>query len=256
MYKNKKIICVIPARLASTRLPRKMLATLHNRPLLSWVWDAASSVSLFDEVVFAIDSFETAEIINQFNGRFIMTSPHCLSGTDRLVELAIKQELKADVWINWQGDEPFIQENMILELLQTCDESIEQIWTLKKLIQKSEDIFSPNIAKIVCDNKGRALYFSRSPIPYFRDQLNHKELIAKNVYYKHIGLYAFTTQALKDIARMNKSILEDAEKLEQLRFLEHGLSIKVHESMYEVFGIDTLEDLIKAEQYVKNNIIK
>lgn len=254
--KTKRIVCVIPARLASTRFPRKMLASIADRPLLAWVWEAAKNVDLFDDVVFAIDSEQTAQIIESFGGKYFMTSPECKSGTDRLVELCMNEKIKADIWVNWQGDEPFIVPSMISDLLQTIDADGIDMWTLKKLITKSEDIFSPKIAKVVCSANGNALYFSRAPIPCFRDETDPEVLVKEKMYYKHVGIYAYTTQALRKIAGMNASALEDAEKLEQLRLLDYGFLIRLHETDQEVFGIDTPEDLVNAEARVQGMLNK
>ncbi len=252
MFHQKKIICVIPARLASTRFPSKMIANLAGRPLLAWVWEAAQRVTLFDDVVFAIDAKSTADVINSFGGRYIMTDPACKSGTYRLVELLTTGKIQADILVNWQGDEPFITPDMVTTLLQTCNQPEEEMWTLKKLIQKPEQIFAPNIAKVVCDLNGFAMLFSRAPIPFFRDERDPAVLLSKKIYYKHVGLYAFTAQALQKIAKMGDSLLEDAEKLEMLPLLEHGLRIRVHETDQEVFGIDTTADLAQAEAHVQN----
>lgn len=248
MKTAKRIVCVIPARLAATRFPRKMLTNIAGRPLLSWVWEAAKKVDLFDDVFFAVDSDEIADVIKSFGGKFFMTDLACKSGTDRLVELCLQDKIQADIWVNWQGDEPFISSDMIASLLQSIDDNAgTDMWTLKKLITKPEDIFSAKIAKVVCDTQGNALYFSRAPIPFFRDETNPEVLVQQKNYYKHVGLYAYTTQALHKIAAMGSSILEDAEKLEQLRFLAYGLKIRLHETDKEVFGIDTPEDLINAQ---------
>lgn len=167
MINNKTVTCIIPARLQSTRFPRKMLTTLAGRPLLSWVWDAASQVQGFDEIIFAVDDQEIGDVIAGFGGRYVLTSPECKTGTDRLVELYNRNLLKTDIIVNWQGDEPFIVPEMIYSLLQTCSNPNEEMWTLKKQIQKPEQIFAPNNAKVVCDSQGFALYFSRAPIPFF-----------------------------------------------------------------------------------------
>lgn len=239
-----KIVCVIPARLASSRFPRKVLALLGEKPLLQWVWEAATIVDLFDDIVFAIDALETARLIDSFKGKYYMTSPDCASGTDRLIELQEKELIEGDVWVNWQGDEPFIQLEMIENLLQSVKQENTDIWTLKKKLQKVEEIENPNIVKVVTDSKGQALYFSRSPIPYDRDSLNNAP------YYKHIGIYAYKDKALRSIASFSPSPLECAEKLEQLRFLENGLKIQVHETTHETLGIDTLEDLASAHSRI------
>jgi len=242
-----KVVCVIPARLKSTRFPRKMLTSLRGKPLLQWVWEAANKVKDFNRVLFAVDAPEIAELIKSFGGQVEMTSESCASGTDRLVELQQKNLLKADIWVNWQGDEPFIQEAMIQDLLQTCSSEKSDLWTLKKRIVNPEEIHSPQVAKVVCDAKGYALYFSRSMIPFYRDPRPENE----KIYFKHIGLYAYTSEALQKISHISPFYLEEAEQLEQLRFLAHGLKIRVHETNYEVFGIDLPEHLAKAEARLK-----
>lgn len=249
MFGGKKIACIIPARLSSTRLPEKVLVNIAGKPMLQWVWDAANKTTFFSDIVFAIDSEKTAKIIKDFGGKFLMTSENCKSGTDRLIEVMHSGEVEADIFVNWQADEPFINPQMILELLKTCNSSPADVWTLKKKIVKDEDIISPNIAKVVCDNEGHALYFSRSTIPYYRNQNVEK------VYYKHIGIYAYTVEALRKIAKTKHSYLEEAEALEQLRFLQHKISIQVHEVENEVIGIDTIEDVEKAEKMAKDFIV-
>ncbi len=244
---TKKIACVIPARLKSTRFPKKMLATLKGRPLLQWVWDSARKVPLFGEVVFAIDAEETAQLIRGFGGKFIMTSEKCTNGTERLIELLEKNLVTADIWVNWQGDEPFINEQMIRDLLQSCEDEESDVWTLKKKIVNIDEASNPQIAKVVCDHRGYALYFSRSPIPYYRDVTDS----AQKNFYKHVGLYAFTPESLRKISCLQPCAVEVAEQLEQLRFLYHHLRVRVHETQYEVFGIDLPEHLALAEAHLE-----
>lgn len=246
MLKQKNIVCVIPARLKSTRFSEKMLCKLSGKPLLQWVWEAANKTTLFREVFFAVDSEKTANLIKSFGGKYLMTSENCKSGTDRLIEIMHSGKVEADIWVNWQGDEPFITTQMIFDLLSNCDKNDSDVWTLKKRIDKEEQITSANVAKVVCDVEGFALYFSRSTIPFYRDNDG-----AERIYYKHVGLYAYTTNALRKISKIGHSYLEDAEKLEQLRFLHHGISIKVNETNQEVIGIDTPQDLQRAEEYAK-----
>lgn len=238
MLGTKKIICIIPARLKSTRFPRKMLASLQGKPLLQWVWEAAKEVAIFDEVSFAVDSEETASLIDSFGGFYYMTSEECQSGTERLIELS--KQIDADIWVNWQGDEPFINEMMIQDLLQSCLEETSDVWTLCKRIENADEIANPHVAKVVRDGKGFALYFSRSTIPYYRDREGDE-------FYKHVGLYAFTKEALQKMATFEPCYLEQAEQLEQLRFLYNGLKVRVHETTHDVFGIDLPEHLAKAE---------
>lgn len=249
MIGSHRVACIIPARLGSTRFPRKMLEMLCGKPLLQRVWNQAKSVSVFDHVAFAIDAQETADLIDTFGGVYHMTSPECPSGTDRLIEVMGQNPIDADIWVNWQGDEPFITEKMIAELLQTCQTDQSDVWTLKKKITRREEITSPHFAKVVCDHQGYALLFSRSPIPFYRDAAPEEN----KVFYKHIGLYAFAKMALEKIAQMRPCAIEYAEQLEQLRFLYNNLRIKVHETEHDVFGIDLPEHLVRAEAELKKS---
>lgn len=239
-----KTVCVIPARLASTRFPRKVLCDLEGKPLLQWVWDAAHACGMFDEICFAIDASETARIIERFEGRYHMTSTNCQSGTDRLIEVMQSGALEGDIWVNWQGDEPFIEKEMIAALLQTTARPAVDIWSLKKRIDAQDTLDDPNVVKVVTNEDGHALYFSRAPIPYCRDS----RVFKSGIHYKHIGIYAFTARALHVIGTLNPTPLERVERLEQLRFLEQGLSIQVHETHCDSLGIDVPEDLVRAQQ--------
>lgn len=251
---NRKITCVIPARLSSQRFPEKILTNLLDKPLLQWTFDSASKVEIFDKVVFAIDSKKTASLLKTFNAPYIMTSSNCVSGTHRVIEVMQSGKIQSDIWVNWQADEPLIKPEMINELLN----GDADIWTLKKEITSFVEINNPNIVKVVCDAKDNAMYFSRNPIPFYRsnkdlsckDQSYKDQSCKDRKYFKHIGLYAFTTKSLNLISKMPACYLEDAEMLEQLRFLYYGLSIKTHETKHEVFGIDTVEDLINIEKMV------
>ncbi len=240
--KKSRIICVIPARLASTRFPRKILALLGGKPLIQWAFEAAIATGFFDRVVVAVDSCETAAVVALFGAEAMMTSPDCLSGTERIIELVTSGALDGDIFVNWQGDEPFICREMIADLLQVSSASI---WTLKKRITASESS-SPHLVKVVTDQRGLALYFSRAQIPHYRD--NHPN--EKKLYYKHIGLYAYTREALHQMAHLPPSGLEMAEQLEQLRYLESGLKIGVHETQQQSVGIDLPEHLDEAEKYL------
>ncbi len=237
MHKNKSIVCVIPARMQSTRFPRKMVAPLGGKPLIQWAFEGAKKVSFFDKVVVAVDGDELYDIVTGFGGEALITSPDCLSGTDRLIELQQTGKIQGDIWVNWQGDEPFLTEETIGSLLQTCDAPSGEIWTLKRKITKKEEIESPHVVKVVCDARGRALYFSRSCIPSDKKNL-----------YAHVGIYAYTDEALRKIGGFSPSPLEKQESLEQLRYLYHGMQIEVHEISQEIFGIDTKEELAIAEQ--------
>lgn len=241
-----KVVCVIPARLNSERFPRKVLSQLGSKPLLQWVWEAATSCTQFDEVVFAVDHAETENLIKTFGATSIMTSETCPCGTDRLTELMEKGAIEGDIWVNWQGDEPFVHSLMIDDLLQTAEKGESDVWTLKKKIECDEEVSSPHVVKVVTDLQKKALYFSRSPIPYSRAE--------KATYYKHIGLYAFTKEALIKIQKMSPTPLECFESLEQLRFMEQGLTLEVHETNFETRGIDVPEDLAAAEKQVSTSV--
>lgn len=245
MIGSKKVSCIIPARLASTRFPKKILAELGGKPLIQWVWEAANRVHIFDEVLFAIDEEETAQVIESFGGRFLMTSKECVSGTERLVELWKKNLVKSDLWVGWQADEPFITSIMIEDLLQSCEEDECGIWTLCKKIDNSLEIQSPHVVKVVRNFLNEALYFSRSPIPFVRDKGVNQS------FYKHVGMYAFSSEALEKISTLPLCAIEEMEKLEQLRFLNYGLKIKVHQTEDEIFSIDIPEHLATAEKFLQ-----
>lgn len=243
---------MIPARLASSRFPRKILADLGGRPLLQWVWTAACKTGFFDQVVVAVDAEETAEVVRGFGGHAEMTAVSCVNGTERLVELVKDGRVQGDIFVNWQGDEPFIDSVMIGDLLQTCNKRDSDIWTLKKKIVDSSQILSPHTAKVVTDSEGRALLFSRSPIPYYRDSRPENE----KTFYKHIGIYAFSREAVLKIARLPLCPIEEAEQLEQLRWLYNGLRIRLHETKKEVTGIDLPEHLAAARELIEKSSLQ
>lgn len=236
---KQKVICVIPARLQSTRFPQKILAPIDGKPMIQHVWEAATACPQFDSVHFAIDHEKTADVIEGFGGQYQMTSPGHATGTHRIAEFQEVSGIEGDIWVNWQGDQPFIQQQMIDDLLQGVDSDGASVWTLKKKADP-EEINSPNAVKVVTDTIGRALYFSRSPIPHNRTQLGSVEV------YKHIGLYAFTSSALKLFPTLERTPLSLAEDLEQLLFLEHQVPIQVYQTQYEALGVDMPQDLLKA----------
>ncbi len=247
MLSSKRLVCVIPARLASTRFPKKLLIKLLNKPLLERVWEAATSVSFFDQVLFAVDDEELAQVVKGFKGNYVLTPKEIPSGADRVAYVQKMGLEKADVWVNWQADEPFIKEKMIIDLLQGVEDPTIAIWTLKKKITESKEVDNIHIAKVVTDANGCALYFSRSPIPCYRDETPWEE----KVYFKHVGLYAYSNEALAKIATLPQVLSEEAEKLEQLRFLHYGLKIKVNMTLETAFGIDLPEHHAQAEEILK-----
>ncbi len=223
MIGDKKVVCIIPARLCSTRFPRKVLASLMGKPLVQWAWEGALKVPCFDEVVVAVDSEEVAEKVTSFGGRYFMTSPDCSNATERLIEIQKRGLLHGDIWVNWQSDEPFLSAVSIEDLLQSAVHDHADVWTLKSSVEASAAL-DPNICKVVCDHEGFALYFSRSIIPYNRDGIENKSI------FKHIGLYAYTEDSLEKISMLPSCEIEEMEMLEQLRFLFYGLKIQVHET--------------------------
>ena len=235
---GKKITCVIPARLQSTRLPNKILRDLAGKPLMQRVWEQAKSCPRFDQVVLAIDSIEAKRVAEQIQANYIMTDPSCPSGTHRMIELVQSANLSSDIWVNWQADEPFICDEMIENLLQGIDENeTVGIWTLKKTLAPGEWT-NPNVVKVITDVKGHAIFFSRLPIPFYRDQTEVTSPLAA----KHVGIYAYSDEALKTIAVLPPSQLAAAEMLEQLAYLEYGLPIRVFSTERESHGIDTEQD--------------
>jgi 3-deoxy-manno-octulosonate cytidylyltransferase (CMP-KDO synthetase) len=227
-----KIIAVIPARLASTRLPRKMLRDIHGKPLAVWVYKAVRSSPLLDDVIIATDSEEILVACKKHACNARMTSDKRRSGTERVHE--ISQSIPADVYINVQGDEPMIRAAHIEALATLMKNPDIPVGTLKTPAS-SEDIANPNAVKVVTDTNQRALYFSRSTIPYDRDA-SHPE------YFKHLGIYAYRKPFLDKFVTLPESSLERGERLEQLRFLENGIPIYVAETSYDSIGVDTEED--------------
>jgi 3-deoxy-manno-octulosonate cytidylyltransferase (CMP-KDO synthetase) len=235
-------IVVIPARLASTRLPRKILRQIAGRPLLAHVYEAARSCTQVREVIVAIDSEEVAGVCRTNGWHFQMTSPAHRSGTDRVHEVA--QSLSADVYVNLQGDEPLARREHLDSLLALMERPDVQIGTLKTPCA-TEDISNPNAVKVTTALDGRALYFSRATIPFDRERTRQVRC------FKHLGFYAYRKAALDAFHSWPESELERSERLEQLRFLEHGWAIHVAETPFDTVGVDTEEDLLRAERILQ-----
>ena len=233
-----KTIAIIPARLASTRLPRKMLRQIAGQTLLGRVYEGVRSSPLLSDVIVATDSDEIMQVCRQHGWNARMTSAAHRSGTERVRE--ISDSVAADVYLNIQGDEPLTRAEHIATLLLLMKDTNIQLGTLKTPA-KSEDINNPNAVKVVTDASGKALYFSRATIPYDRDG-------ASPGYFKHLGFYAYRKAALDRFCALPESSLEHSERLEQLRFLENGLSIHVAETPYDTVGVDTEEDLRRVEK--------
>ncbi len=228
-----KTVAVIPARLASTRLPRKMLRDIAGKALVGWVYEAVRSSPLLADVIIATDSEEIMDVCNRHGWKARMTSSSHRSGTERVHE--ISNHMTADVYLNVQGDEPLVRPEQIASLVEVMNDSTIQVGTLKTLCP-AQDIHNPSAVKVVTEVHGRALYFSRATIPFDRDATAPR-------YFKHLGLYAYRKSALDFFVNHPESALERAERLEQLRFLENGISIYVGETPYDSVGVDTAEDL-------------
>jgi len=243
-----KVIGIIPARYDSKRFPGKVLADILGRPLIQRVYEQARKAELLDEILVATDNEEIFKVVENFGGKAVMTSSNCKSGTDRLAEVA--GSLDADIFINIQGDEPLISPELISRVAQALieDNAIE-IATVARKVTTQEELNNPNVVKVVIDNDGFALYFSRAQIPYVRDFLEIKNL--GSVCYKHIGLYGYKRGFLLNFALMKQGPLEKVEDLEQLRALENGYKIKVVITQRDSIGVDTQEDLEKVRKILR-----
>ena len=244
-----KFIGIIPARYASTRFPGKPLAILGGKTVIQRVYEQASSV--LEEAYVATDDERILQVVEQFGGRAVMTRADHKSGTDRIEEAAEKIGTDADVIINVQGDEPFIQPSQIETLMRLFDNPTTQIGTLGKRFDSIEATLNPNSPKIVTDLQGFALYFSRSIIPFVRGK-EQTEWLKSYPFLKHLGLYAYRREVLHEITQLPQSPLELAESLEQLRWLENGYRIRVGLTDVETVGIDTPEDLERAEEFLNH----
>ncbi len=238
-----KVIAVIPARLTSTRLPRKMLREIQGRPLVVWVYQAVRSSSLLDDVIIATDSDEILHACRKHSCNARMTSDKHRSGTERVHE--ISQTVDAEVYINVQGDEPMVrpeQVGAIVDLMKNdlMNDPKIQVGTLKTPAEPA-DVSNPNAVKVITDLSGRALYFSRATVPFDRDGSQPK-------YFKHLGIYAYRKPALERFVTLPESSLERAERLEQLRFLENGIPIHAAETPYDSIGVDTEEDFVRVSE--------
>ena len=240
-------IAIIPARFASTRFPGKPLAVLGGKTVIQRVYEQVSTV--LDHVYVATDDQRIYDAVMQFGGRAVMTRTDHKSGTDRICEALDKIGGHFDVVINVQGDEPFIQPSQLRTVMAAFDDPTTQIATLGKRFDSIEAVENPNSPKIVTDTAGFALYFSRSPIPFVRGK-EHPQWLAAYPFLKHIGLYAYRANVLREVTRLPQSSLELAESLEQLRWLQNGYRIKVGLTDVETVGIDTPDDLRRAERFL------
>lgn len=235
MAHQLRVACVIPARLAATRLPNKPLADIGGRPMIQWVWEAARQAKCVSEVIVATDSPQIASVVNGFGGRAVMTRADHRSGTDRVAEVA--RGLDVDVLVNVQGDEPLLPPSALESLVARFGPSPCAMGTLVHEEFDPAELANPARVKVVCRADGRALYFSRSMIPFDRDRRGTGR------FFKHLGIYAYRRDFLLELANLPPSPLEELEQLEQLRVLENGHDILVVPVAYDGFGVDTPEDL-------------
>ena len=253
MIKCMKTLGIIPSRYASTRFPAKPLADIDGKSMLLRVWEQCTKSIELDEIVIATDDQRIYDHVIDFGGKVLMTRPDHQSGTDRCGEVLQKYKdkgIELDIVVNIQGDEPLLNPNQIDALVRFLkSESKADLASQFKLSSEPEIATNPNIVKVVTSLGGRALYFSRSPIPFFRNPINIS-------YKKHIGLYAYRADALKTICGLSSTQLEQTESLEQLRWLEHDLNIYMQETTYENKGVDSPEDLEEIIRMLNNRSIE
>ena len=242
---GEEVVGVIPARYRSVRFPGKPLALLRGKPLIQWVWEGARKARRLNRLLVATDDALIAETVRRFGGEAVMTPPHLPSGTDRV--WAAVRGTKARIAVNIQGDEPLVRPAMVDRLVEALQRRPQAgMATLRYRMKGPKDYTNPNVVKVITDEKGWALYFSRSPVPHFRK--------AKTdfIWYKHLGLYAYRRPVLERFIQWLPSALERAEQLEQLRALEHGVKMQVVDSPAHTVGVDTPEDLERVERLLKD----
>jgi 3-deoxy-manno-octulosonate cytidylyltransferase (CMP-KDO synthetase) len=240
-----KILGVIPSRYASSRFPAKPLANIGNKTMVQMVYDQSKKSTLLDDVYVATDHPLIESNIKGFGGNVMMTSEKHRNGTERIFELVSRISEDYDAVVNIQGDEPFIKPEQIDMLCKEIIKPDVDIATLAKRIKTEDELFNSDVVKVIFNNQHKAIYFSRQAIPFLRS-FEQKDWVENTDYYKHIGLYAYKTSILKKLIDLAPSRLEQAESLEQLRWLEAGYNIYVCETQYESFGIDRPEDIEKA----------
>lgn len=245
-----KIAGIIPARFASSRFPGKPLVDIDGKTMIRRVYEQVLKAGLIKQVIVATDDGRIKTEVESFGGNVVMTSDKHRSGTDRCAEVMEVFDENFDVIINIQGDEPFIDPNQVNLLAEMFWDKSVEIATLAKKIIRNEDLMNPNVVKVVADINHCALYFSRSPIPYFRGK-EPISWINEHDYFKHIGIYGYRSQSLREIVKLTPGILERAESLEQLRWIENGFRVFVKETESESIAVDTPDDLKKLSTYFR-----
>lgn len=247
-----KFIGIIPARYASTRFPGKPLALLGGKPVIQHVYEKVAAV--LEAAYVATDDERIYDVVKSFGGQVVMTRTDHKSGTDRIEEAIEKIGGEWDVVVNVQGDEPFVAKSQLDTICHCFDDPTTQIATLGKPFESMEAVQNPNSPKIVVDNMGFAMYFSRSVIPYVRGK-EKSSWLTHYPFLKHLGIYAYRKDVLRQITQLPQSSLEIAESLEQLRWLQNGFKIKVGTTDVETVGIDTQQDLERAEEFLKTQLL-
>lgn len=247
-----KFIGIIPARYASTRFPGKPLALLGGKPVIQHVYEKVAAV--LEAAYVATDDERIYDVVKSFGGQVVMTRTDHKSGTDRIEEAIEKIGGEWDVVVNVQGDEPFVAKSQLDTICHCFDDPTTQIATLGKPFESMEAVQSPNSPKIVVDNMGFAMYFSRSVIPYVRGK-EKSSWLTHYPFLKHLGIYAYRKDVLRQVTQLPQSSLEIAESLEQLRWLQNGFKIKVGTTDVETVGIDTPQDLERAEEFLKAQLL-
>ena len=239
----------IPARMGSSRFPGKPLAFLGGKAVLQHVYDNCMKCELAEKVVILTDSIEILEFADKIGAPAISTSPNCQSGTERIIEAF--EEINADFVVNVQGDEPFISPKLVDSIIEVGKNSNVELVTAISKITDEQALINPNIVKVLRDNDGAGIYFSRTPLPYIRGEANPSEWLKRCDYWRHIGIYGYSAKSLARYASLPVSKMEKCEMLEQLRFIASGYKFELVETNYTSIGIDTPEDLAEAEEFLK-----
>jgi 3-deoxy-manno-octulosonate cytidylyltransferase (CMP-KDO synthetase) len=254
-----RVVAIIPARYSSTRFPAKVIAPILGKPMIQRVWERTRMAMAIDQVAIATDDPRVGDVVAGFGGHVIMTNPDHMSGTERVAEAAGR--IEADVIVNVQGDEPIINpESLLLVVGPFLQDEVVAMTSLRHPIASYDEFVDPNVVKVVCDHLDNAIYFSRHPIPYYRDseaKLQKWRLTGERppdldpVPMKHIGVYAYRSEFLQAVARFHRTELENAEKLEQLRVLAWGFKIRMITTPHDAISVDVPEDVAKVEKIMK-----
>lgn len=242
-----KIIAVIPARYESSRFPGKPLALINNRSMIRTVYENITDSKFLDDIIIATDDARIESECKKHNMQYVMTEPELPSGTDRIYQAVERSGINADIIVNVQGDEPLLKSGLIDDLIEKFIKTDADVGTSIKKIDSYDELFNPSVVKVVIDNNNYALYFSRSTIPFLRD-IDKNNWLEHQVFYKHIGIYAYRYDALKKFVSLEQSTLEKTEKLEQLRLMQNGLKYFCCLTEDKLIGVDHPEDIAEVEK--------